>query len=316
MTEVRTYWDLLGVSRDVIAKAMGTDIRFSPPDARAYANATLGIIAALAKALVDNGIITADQLQAATDAALGADGTAWDYEVPSDDVPAWTSMDNFGPELFEGGANGVSVDDTNSDFSGGVATDPLAAGVVSATFDTTQFYADSTSMKTVTNDGASIALRTGVHLPATQLHVRFYFRATAAPASTCSIYAAQFNGFTSGSTAAERWNFEVAVNSSGQAVMYENGTLRAGSGSPPNICDGTWWRIEAMYSYMGTCETRLYGGANVSTTTITYSWTGAYLGGAANSLLVGQPRSQLTSGQSWTVWHDNFDTYVTDWLGP
>jgi hypothetical protein len=313
---VRTYWDTLGPTRDLIALAMGTDLQTTPPDMRSQSNATLAVVAALVKALVEDGVLTAEQLQTVLDAAQGADGSTWAVEAQTDDVVPLPFIDYFGPEAFDG-TNGVAVDESNSDFAWGPVVDPVVTGTVSAVFDTSQKYAGTSSLKTVTNDGAALALRAALFQAVPEFYIRFYFNAAAAPATgNCRIYAAQFEPVDGTTTSAERWSFEVAVDSSGHPVMYDNGTIRAPGSTPPNICDGTWWRVEAKLSYLGACELRLYGGADVATTTITFSWTGTYAGGLIDTFLIGQPRSALTSGQSWTTWHDNVDVWTKGWLGP
>jgi hypothetical protein len=328
MVQLGNQSHYLQATRDVIALAMGSDVRHTPPDMRALSNATLAITASLMKALLDNGVLTMDQVQAATDAALGADGTAWDAELATDDVLHLSSLDTFPTEGFEDGAAGADVDETNSGFFEGQVTDLTAVGAVSATFDATQHVpglTGSQSMKVVTNDGASIAVRTGVNYEYTsKLYLRFYFRATVAPATSGNlIFAAQLNTFQGGvnhyyqSVDAERWCFAIGVDTSGHPVMYNQSVAQAPGSTPPNICDGNWWRIEAAFFLDETCELRIYGGADLLTTTITFSWSGTYTGGLVNTFILGQPKSTLASGQSWTTWYDKLDAGTSaSWFGP
>jgi hypothetical protein len=162
------------------------------PRHAAQSNATLAVVAALVKALVEDGVLTAEQLQTVLDAAQGADGSTWAVEAQTDDVVPLPFIDYFGPEAFDG-TNGVAVDESNSDFAWGPVVDPVATGTVSAVFDTSQKYAGTSSLKTVTNDGAALALRAALFQAVPEFYIRFYFNAAAPPATgNCRIYAAQF----------------------------------------------------------------------------------------------------------------------------
>jgi hypothetical protein len=83
----RTLWESLRTFRNQVALRMGTDVTRAPQDVRALGNANLATVAVLAKVLLDNNVITAAQLNAAAAAALGADGSVWDPETPTDHLP-------------------------------------------------------------------------------------------------------------------------------------------------------------------------------------------------------------------------------------
>jgi hypothetical protein len=83
----RQLFDGLRIFRNRLALNVGADVTRCPQDVRAKSNATLAAVAVLAKALIDAGVITPAQLQAAASGALGADGSTWDPEVPTDQVP-------------------------------------------------------------------------------------------------------------------------------------------------------------------------------------------------------------------------------------
>jgi hypothetical protein len=321
VAQVKAYFETLRAARDAVAELRGTDPALTPPEARAMANADLAVTAGVVKALVENGVLTLAQVQSGLTDALGADGSTWTIEESTDAVGELPSFDDFVPEGFETGPNGATVTALNSSFAGGAVTDPYTAGTAAATFDNTQHYSGTYSLKTATGDGASVAMRSATVSAYNKLHVRFYFRAAAPPATSgCRLYAAQMNP-VDGSTEANRWAFEVAVDSAGRPHMYDDGVDQAPGSTPPNICDGTWWRVEALVAYAdfyaGTgVELRLYGGADVATTNITFSWTGSYSAGWVDTVLLGQPRSALTSGQSWSAWFDDVDLWIGDWLGP
>jgi hypothetical protein len=87
VTTTRQFFDSLRTFRNRLAFSLGTDVTRCPQDLRAMSNATLAAVAVLAKALTDAGVITPAQLQAAAGNALGSDGSTWDPEVPTDQVP-------------------------------------------------------------------------------------------------------------------------------------------------------------------------------------------------------------------------------------
>jgi hypothetical protein len=166
-----------------------------------------------------------------------------------------------------------------------------------------------------------VALRTFTVQNDLRLHVRFYFRAAAAPATSgCRMYAAQMNP-ADGSTAADALGVRGRRRLCGPPHDVRRRRRPAPGSTPPNICDGTWWRVEALVAYAD-----FYAGTGVRapavrrrgrrTTTITFSWTGSYSVGGIDTVLLGQPRSALTSGQSWSAWFDNVDLWIGGWLGP
>lgn len=99
MAVARTFFDAFRTFRNQAAMIMGTDVTRCPEDVRAMSNADLAAVAVLAKVLVEKGVITGAQLQAAANAALGgmggvpaADGSVWDPEVPTDQIPPADSV--------------------------------------------------------------------------------------------------------------------------------------------------------------------------------------------------------------------------------
>jgi hypothetical protein len=313
------YFAALLSARDQMGFIFGTDIAYIPNDKRFLADANLAVFAAVTKALVDAGAVTDGAVQTAlNDAVSGADGSTWTAD-PGGPVPIFDYIGFFPGETFESGTAGAKLTAANTEFVSGQAGDSLLASTGSIVFDSTH-YGGSLAMKATTLDGWSRAMRTGTYFADNLLFVRFYFRAAAAPATGgCRIYAAQLNPDGGTGLTADSTVFELAVDSSGIPHMYDHGTDRLPGSTPPSICDGTWWRVEATFSNSTTqCELRLYGGANVSTTTITFSWTATYSGDATfNSVLVGQPGSALTSGQTWATWFDNVDFATSGgWIGP
>jgi hypothetical protein len=87
MVSARTHWNTLKSARDIVAAAMGADISVTQQEMRVLSNSTLAAAAVLAKCLIDNGVITAQQLTDTANAvALGSDGSLWDREMSSDQV--------------------------------------------------------------------------------------------------------------------------------------------------------------------------------------------------------------------------------------
>jgi hypothetical protein len=84
----RQLFNGLRTFRNQLALKLGADVTRCPQDVRVMSNATLAAVSVLAKALTDAGVITVAQLQAAADNALGPDGSVWDPEVPTDQIPA------------------------------------------------------------------------------------------------------------------------------------------------------------------------------------------------------------------------------------
>lgn len=317
MTSASDYFLALRSARDQVALLLGVDVVTVATEI-GVADANLAVSAVLAKDMVDHGVLTAAQLQASLDDAVsGADGSVWadvpvDYTVVSNSV--WSG------EGFEGAASGTPASHTNTAFTRGQVGDSLLPSTGSAVFDSTQHQGGSQSLKVTTSDGYSRALRSPTWFYQPTLNVRFYFRATAAPAtSSCAIYAAQLHPADGTGLTADYWSSELRIDSTGKPRMYDNGVERApGVGTQPNICDGNWWRVEAMFDERSSagCETRVFGGADLLTTTPTFSWTGTYTGRGLDSMLIGQPRSALTAGQSWTCWFDDVDAVNGYWIGP
>lgn len=81
MATVRGYWNTLRTVRNQIALQMGVDATTVPKDVRALANANLAATAIVIKCLTDKAVVTDAELQARANAALGADGSAWDDEL-------------------------------------------------------------------------------------------------------------------------------------------------------------------------------------------------------------------------------------------
>lgn len=88
MASTRTYFNQFRDFRNALALSLGADVSRCPQDVRVMCNATLAAVAVLAKALIDAGVITAVQLQASATNGLGTDGSTWDPEVPTDQLPA------------------------------------------------------------------------------------------------------------------------------------------------------------------------------------------------------------------------------------
>lgn len=79
MATVRAYWGSLRNTRNTIAQLLGTDIRGADTQVRAVSGADLATVAIVMKALVDKGLISNAELDAARDAALAE---LWDTEQP------------------------------------------------------------------------------------------------------------------------------------------------------------------------------------------------------------------------------------------
>jgi hypothetical protein len=70
MTTVRQYWNSLVATRNTVALRLGVSVPDTQKTARALANADLALVAVVCKAIVDKGLLTDADLQAARDAAI------------------------------------------------------------------------------------------------------------------------------------------------------------------------------------------------------------------------------------------------------
>lgn len=80
MATTRQYFNALRTTRNAFALKMGVDVTQSTKEVRAVAGGTLACLAVILKLLVDKGLVSDAELQAAQTAALGADGSTWDDE--------------------------------------------------------------------------------------------------------------------------------------------------------------------------------------------------------------------------------------------
>lgn len=313
MTSAYDYWLTLKASRDSIALQFGVDTEGTAPEVARLADANLAISAIIAKALVDDAVLTDTQVQnALTAGASGSDGSVWTDAVTP---PTGTTFDDFEVEAFDFVPAGTTADATNTSFGRGQVGDSMLPSLGTMTIDSTVHQSGSRSLKTHTSGGWSRALRTDTYALASTVYARFYFKTSAAPGTSyCRIFAFQRNPNAGTDIGADVWALEFAVDTSGHPTMIDNGT-RHDPTSPPNICNNSMWRVE-IGLYGATCECRLYGGINVGGSTPDFSWTAAYGAGAVNSALVGQPRSQLTSVQSWDTFHDDVIFATATWPAP
>lgn len=314
MTTAHDYFLTLRATRDEICLRLGLEASQMSPETRRLANANLAALAAVVKLLIDEGVVTDNELQVALNqAARGTDGSLW---LDADTPPGGGTFNDWVRETFELGTDGEDVTAANTVFAGGQVGDSLLPSHGTITFDAAVHYAGNKAAKTYTSGGWSRALRTPTYVPADEVYGQFYFRAAAPPATSgCRIFAYQFDPASGTDIEAGAWALEVAVDSAGLPTMVDNGTTRGPGSTPPNICDDTWWRVEVGL-YGATCECRLFGGALLQSTTASFSWTGAYSGGSANAAVVGQPRSALTSAQTWTTWHDDVAFATTGYPPP
>jgi lipid-binding SYLF domain-containing protein len=88
MATTRQVWDGLRTVRNQVAARLGVDVTTSSKEARAMGNANLAMVAVVVKVLIDKGLITGAELQAAANAAAsGADGSSWDDEPINPTAP-------------------------------------------------------------------------------------------------------------------------------------------------------------------------------------------------------------------------------------
>lgn len=316
MTTSRAYWDALKATRDKISILMGVDISSMGSDSRTAADATMATVAALAKTLVDKGLISDTDLQTAVNAAVSSDGSIWDAEAVQPGGPGNTGASDwstFPGEGFESGTNGADATAANTAFAAGQVGNSLLATNGTVTFDSSQHAVGSFSAKTFTQGGWTRALRTATYAATGTLYTRFYFRATGGPpASGSQVFSAQLNPDLS---TPNQNGFALGLDSAGWPAMFDGAVARLAGTTPPSICNGSWWRIEAAI-YGTTCECRTYTGANLTGTTASATWTGSYTSGSVNVVNIGQPYPLFGSGSSWTVWHDNVAFSTSGWVGP
>lgn len=316
MTTTRHLWDTVRAARDTIALLLGSDITRMGKEGRAAHGATLAPMAALAKALVDKGVLTESDVITALSNSVSADGSYWDPEPTDPPVPGETagSWDTFPGETFESGANGVDATALNTAFAGGQVGDSLLPASGSMKFDSSTAQAGSLSLKTITNDGTSRGLASAVYDSSATLFARFYFKASAVPPRENGVRVLSFLP-----TLADGACFEVNIDGSGLPGIF----LSGGDGRPddtmPNVCDGAWWRIEAgIYTttLLPVCEVRLYTGANLTGTTMTDGYQADYDATRVTVALIGHPGSRLSSGDTWACWMDNVEFSSSGWIGP
>lgn len=313
MSSSEDYFLTLKTPRDKIALGFGVDVNQGSTDQLFIADADLGTLAAVVKLLVDKGVLAdADVQTALTAAASGADGSVWtDLVTP----PTGATFDDFEEEPFEFVPAGTTADATNTSFGRGQVGDSLLPSLGTMTIDSTVHQSGTRSLKTHTAGGWSRALRTNTYALTSTAYVRFYFKAAAPGTSNCRIFAFQQNPNAGTDIGADVWSLELAVDTAGHPTLIDNGTARTPT-SPPNICNSAMWRVEVGL-YGATCECRLWTGGNLQGTgTPSFSWTASYGAGAVNSALVGQPRSLLTSVQSWDTWHDDVAFATATWPPP
>lgn len=317
MASTRSYFDTLQSVRDLIGAPLGIDLSMAEDALRRAADADLSVVAVLAKILVDKGVCTDAELQTFLNgAAAGTDGSVWTPDSQENPPGNW-AFDAFPGEGFETGANGDDATASNTAFARGPVGDSLLTANGTCRFDSSTSAVGSKSLKTVTQGPWSRGLRTDTYAAANPLYSRFYFKAAAAPASAaCRIFSAQVNPDPgSGLDAEDQWTFELGVDSpSGKPFIFDNLSAVFPGGSS-SICNNAWWRIE-LGIYGTTCELRAYTGVNLTGTTTTFSYTGSYSGKAVNSVMIGQPGSRLSTGQTWTTWHDSVAFSTSGWVGP
>lgn len=319
MTSAREYFDTLKTARDAIGTKMGVIIPGADFSLRVVADADLAVVGILAKRLVDSGAFTDAQLQSAIAAAVnGTDGSTWTDDPSGGGVDPGTGnpFDNFPGESFETGTSGAAADASNTAFTRGPVGDSLLSSNGTMTFDSSTAAVGTKSLRTFTRDGWSRALRTDTYTTTSTLYARFYFRATAAtPASASTIFATMLNpasGSGLGGDIPEAFTLGIEATT-GKVFMFDQAASLGGSTS--NVCNGSWWRIEAAIS--GTTATvRLYTGANLTGTTINETFSGTYSATPVNSAMIGQPGSRMSSGQTWTTWHDKTAFSTSGWVGP
>jgi hypothetical protein len=312
VTSAYDYWLTLKNSRDSIALQFGVQADGIAPETRRLADANLAVAATLAKALVDHSVLTDTQVQTAlTAASSGTDGSVWSDAVTP--VTGATFAD-FQEEPFE---FAVAADDCTADntsFARGQVGDSMLPSLGSIVIDTSTHNSGSKSAKTSTSGGWSRALRTDTYTDELTVYVRFYFKAAAPPGtSDCRLFAFQRDPNPGTDVGAAVWSLELSVDSSGHPTLIDGGTPRNPT-SPPNICNNAWWRVE-IGLYGATCECQLYTGSNLQGLFPDFSWTDGYSSGPVNSAVVGQPRSQLTSVQSWNTWHDDVAFATAGFIG-
>lgn len=314
MANARQYFDTLKDARDRLALILGVDADACPDDVRRLANANIAVVAVLAKNLVDGGVLTDAQLQKSlNDAVGGVDGSTWtDSPVtpPPDTVPAF---DTFPGEGFEAGTSGADATEANTAFVAGQVGDSMLPANGTCVFDSSTQVAGSNSLATMTANGFTRALRTDTYAATDTLYVRFYFRAASGPpASGSQVFSAQFNPSESTASAA---GFGVGLDAAGWPAMFDGGIGRLAGTTPPSVCDGAWWRLEAAI-YGTTCELRGYTGPNLTGTTAAFTFTGTYSAGPVNVVNIGQPYPLFGSGDTWTVYHDDVAISAAGWVGP
>lgn len=297
MASAEDYYLTLRQPRNVIAEAFGVRIDEGSAELRWNLDSDLAAVATILKLLVDQGVVTDTQVQTAlTAAATGTDGSVWSDIVAQ---PSGGAM--VLDEEFFLGADGDDATEANTAFVRGQVGDSLLPSLGTVTFDTTVHQSGGVATaKTYTVDGWSRALRTDTYDLTSTAYTGFFFNAAAPPATSgCRIFAFQRGPNPGSDVDADTWALELSVDSSGLPTMIDDGTVRGPSTTPPNICDGNWYRI-TMGLYGATCECNIYD--NPSSPPI-FTWTNTYGAGPVDSVVVGQPRSALTSGQTWTTWH-------------
>jgi hypothetical protein len=317
VTTARQYWDVLRTVRNEVALLFGVDMARTSREVRAADNGNLVPVAALAKALVDKGVLMDSDIETALSNAVSADGSFWDPEPPEPPVQGETAgpWDTFPGETFEGGVNGVDASALNTAFAQGPVGDSLLSADGSMKFDSSTAAAGSLSLKTITNDGTSRGLATPVFDSSATLFARAYFKATTIPPSSAGVRILSFRPDLAADAA-----LEVNIDGDdGLPSMVLSGGVGLPDATMPNVCDGAWWRVEVGF-YATTltpqCELRLYTGANLTGTTMTAGYQGGYDGSRASIAVVGHASSRLVSGDTWTCWLDNVAFSTSGWIGP